>query len=137
MVAELGSAYQRIQYVIRYRHFPKGHHGGIVSRTNRASDEVDWGSVAGVWAKQDKAITELREGAIAIISLKIKEAEDMRTTLEKQLADTTEGCQKLLEKVIEGEGRTSTNVENPNTMNTKVYGVSQIMVDWLIEVEQN
>lgn len=79
----------------------------------------------------------MREGAIAIISLKIKEAEDMRTTLEKQMADTTEGCQKLLEKVIEGEGRTSTNVENPNTMNTKVYGVSQIMVDWLIEVEQN
>ena len=88
-------------------------------------------------AKQDQAITEMREGAVAIINLKIKEAEDMRATLEKQMADTTEGCQKLLEKVIDGEGRTSTDVEHLNTMNTKIDGVIQIMADWSITVEQN
>ena len=75
-------------------------------------------------SRQDKAITELREGAVAIINTKIKEDEDMRATLEKQMADTTEGCQKLLEKVFEGEARTSTNVENLNTMNTKIDGAS-------------
>ena len=31
-------------------------------------------------AKQDKAITELREGTVAISNTKIKEAEDMRAT---------------------------------------------------------
>ena len=60
-------------------------------------------------AKQDQAITEMREGAVAIINWKIKEAEDMRATLEKQMADTTEDCQKLLKKVIDVEARTSTH----------------------------
>ena len=53
------------------------------------------------------------------------------------MADTTEGCQKLLEKVIDGEARKSTNFENLNTMNTKIDGVTQIMSDWLIKVDQN
>ena len=79
----------------------------------------------------------MREGAVAIINLKIKDAEDMRATLEKQMADTTEGCQKLLEKVIDGEARTSTNFENLNTMNTKIDGVIQIMSDWSTKVDQN
>ena len=61
----------------------------------------------------------------------------MTVTLEKQMADTTEGCQKLLEKVIDGEARTSTNVDNLNTMNTKIDGVIQIMADWSIKVDQN
>ena len=88
-------------------------------------------------AKQDKAITELREGAFGIINVKVKEAEDMRATLDKQIADTTEGCRKLLEKVVEGEARTSTNVENLSTMNTKIEGVTQIMSDWSIKVDHN
>ena len=88
-------------------------------------------------AKHDKAITELREGAVAIINLKINEAEDMRATLEMQMADTAEVCQKLLEKVIDDEGRASTNVENLNTLNTKIDGVTQILSNWSIKVEQN
>ena len=47
-------------------------------------------------AKQDKAITELREGAVASIDMKIEEVEDMRATWEKKMADTTDVCQKLL-----------------------------------------
>ena len=53
------------------------------------------------------------------------------------MADTTEVCQKLLEKAIEGEARTSTSFENLKAINTMINGVTRSLSDLLIKVDQN